>query len=169
MPQALKKKSRERVRQFEKVCEILDRFNRDPKKLIPILQLVQHEYRYLPEEVLTYVATSLGIPPARVYGVATFYAHFALEPKGKYVVKLCDGTACHVKKSIPILEALQKHLGLSGKQTTTDDMLFTVETVSCLGACGLAPVVVINDDVHGQVTPEMAVALLEEIKAVEGK
>jgi NADH-quinone oxidoreductase subunit E len=167
MPQTLKK-STQRVRQFEKVCEILDRFDRDPKRLIPILQLVQHEYRYLPEEVLTYVATSLGVPPARVYGVATFYAHFALAPKGKYVVRLCDGTACHVKKSIPILEALQKRLGLSDKVQTTDDMLFTVETVSCLGACGLAPVLVINDDVHGQMTPENAVAMIDEIAAREG-
>lgn len=167
MPQTLKK-STQRVRQFEKVCEILDRFDRDPKKLIPILQLVQEEYRYLPEEVLTYVATSLGIPPARVYGVATFYAHFALEPKGKYVVRLCDGTACHVKKSIPILEALQKRLGLSDKVKTTADMLFTIETVSCLGACGLAPVLVVNDEVHGQMTPESALAILEYIITEEG-
>jgi NADH-quinone oxidoreductase subunit E len=155
------------MRKFEKVCEILDRYNRDPAKLIPILQAVQDEYRYLPEEVLTYVATSVGLPPARVYGVATFYAHFTLEPKGKHVVRLCDGTACHVKGSIPILEALRNRLGLTGDQQTTPDMLFTVETVSCLGACGLAPVVVINEDVHGQMTPESAVALLDEIIAKE--
>ena len=166
MPQTLKKTT-QKLRQFEKVCEILDRYDRDSSKLIPILQQVQNEYRYLPEEVLTYVATSLGLPPARVYGVATFYAHFALAPKGKYVVRLCDGTACHVKKSIPILEALRKRLDLNDKKTTTPDMLFTVETVSCLGACGLAPVMVINDDVHGQVTPEKAVTLIEEIMASE--
>jgi len=167
MPQTLEKATK-RLRQFEKVCEILDRFDRNPAKLIPILQLVQEEYRYLPEEVLTYIATSLDIPPARVYGVATFYAHFALEPKGKYVIRLCDGTACHVKKSIPILEALQERLGLSDSKKTTPDMLFTVETVSCLGACGLAPVMVINDDVHGQMNPENAVTLVEEIVAKEG-
>ena len=168
MPQTLKKRT-QRLRQFEKVCEILDRYGRDSMKLIPILQAVQDEYRYLPEEVLTYVATSLGIPPARVYGVATFYAHFALEPKGKYVVRLCDGTACHVKKSIPILDALRARLDLSETKLTTPDMLFTVETVSCLGACGLAPVMVINDDVHGQVSPEAAVSLIEEIIASEEK
>lgn len=151
------------IRHFEKVCDILARHNSDPSKLIPILQEVQEEYRYLPEEVLTYVATSLGLPPARVYGVATFYAHFALEPKGKNVIRLCDGTACHVKKSIPILEALQKKLGLSDTKKTTADMLFTVETVSCLGACGLAPVLVINDEVHGQMTPDQAVALVDKI------
>lgn len=167
MPQTLEKTTK-RIRQFEKVCEILDRYDRDPAKLIPILQLVQEEYRYLPEEVLTYIATALELPPARVYGVATFYAHFALAPKGKYVIRLCDGTACHVKKSIPILEALHERLGLTDKNKTTPDMLFTVETVSCLGACGLAPVMVVNDDVHGQMTPEKAVALIEEIAAKEG-
>jgi len=151
------------MRRFEKVCEIIESHSKDSTKLIPILQAVQDEYRYLPEEVLTYVATSLDIPPSRVYGVATFYSHFALEPKGKYVIKLCDGTACHVKKSTAILEALQKRLSLTDKKKTTDDMLFTVETVSCLGACGLAPVVVVNEDVYGQMTPEKALGVLEEI------
>jgi NADH-quinone oxidoreductase subunit E len=166
MPQTMQKTTL-RLRQFEKICDILDKYDRDPMRLIPILQEVQHEYRYLPEEVLTYVATSLGIPPARVYGVATFYAHFALQPKGKYVVRLCDGTACHVKKSIPILDALRKCLSLSEAKPTTPDMLFTVETVSCLGACGLAPVMVINDEVHGQVTPDQAVSLIDQIVANE--
>ncbi|HOY65559.1 MAG TPA: NAD(P)H-dependent oxidoreductase subunit E [Candidatus Ozemobacteraceae bacterium] len=155
------------TRKFEKVCEILDRYGRDPGKLIPILQAVQDEYRYLPEEVMAFVATSLDLPPARVYGVATFYAHFALEPKGRYVIRICDGTACHVKQSIPILEAIRKRLGLDEKRHTTPDMLFTVETVSCLGACGLAPVIVINDDVHGQMTPQSAVALIDELTTKE--
>ena len=150
------------------IAFILDRFGRDPARLIPILQAVQDEYRYLPEEVMTYIATSVGLPPARVFGVATFYAHFALAPKGKYVIRLCDGTACHVKQSIPILEALQKRLGLDDKRKTTPDMLFTLETVSCLGACGLAPVMVINEDVHGQMTPAAAVALVEAIIKEEG-
>lgn len=157
------------LRKFEKVCQIIESNGSNPGKLIPILQQVQHEYRYLPEEVLAYVATALGIPPARVYGVATFYAHFALEPKGKYVIKLCDGTACHVKRSIPILNALREKLGLDEKRKTTQDMLFTLETVSCLGACGLAPVMVINDEVHGQMAPDTAVALVNEIIAKEGK
>ena len=100
--------------------------------------------------------------------MATFYAHFAIEPKGKHLVRLCDGTACHVKDSIPILRALRKRLGLDDKRKTTPDMLFTVETVACLGACGLAPVVVINDQVHGQMTPESAVKLVEEIMAQGG-
>ncbi len=156
------------ARQFARVCEILDRYERNATKLIPILQEVQEEYRYLPEEVLTYVATSLGLPPAKVYGVATFYAHFTLEAKGKYVIRMCDGTACHVKGSIPILEAVRKRLGMDEERKTTSDMLFTLETVSCLGACGLAPVMVINDEVHGQMTADKAVALVEEIIAKEG-
>lgn len=156
-------------RKFTKVCEIVDRFGRDKSKLIPILQSVQEEYRYLPEEVLTFVATSLDVPPASVFGVATFFAHFTLNPRGKYVIRICDGTACHVKHSIPILEALRERLGITAKQNTSTDMLFTIETVSCLGACGLAPVVVINDEVHGQMTKEKAVALVNEIIEKENK
>lgn len=155
------------ARKFEKVCDILDRHARHPARLIPILQAVQEEYRYLPEEVLTYVATSLGVTPARVFGVATFYAHFALEPKGKHVIRLCDGTACHVKRSIPILEAVRDRLGLDEKRKTTADQLFTVETVACLGACGLAPVMVVDEEVHGLLTPEQAVAIVNSIAEVE--
>jgi NADH-quinone oxidoreductase subunit E len=128
---------------------------------------VQEEYRYLPKEVLTYVATAMDISPARVFGVATFYSHFAIEPKGKHLVRLCDGTACHVKDSVPILDAIRKRLRLEGKKVTTDDMLFTVETVACLGACGLAPVVVMDDQVHGAMTPASGVKLVEEIIARE--
>lgn len=152
---------------FNRVCEILDRHGRDPARLIPILQEVQEEYRYLPEEIMTYVATALHLPPARVFGVATFYAHFTLEPKGKHVLRLCDGTACHVKHSMPILEALYKRLGLDDRKRTTPDMMFTIEVVSCLGACGLAPVLVVNEEVHGQVTPEQAVKLVEELMRKE--
>lgn len=155
------------ARKFEKVCDILERHGRRPARLIPILQAVQEEYRYLPEEVLTYIATSLGVTPARVYGVATFYAHFALEPKGKHVIRLCDGTACHVKRSIPILDALRERLNVNEKRSTTADQLFTVETVACLGACGLAPVMVVDEEVHGLMTPDKALAIVDEIAARE--
>ena len=164
-----KRKPESTGRKFVKVCSILDRHGRRPSRLVPILQAVQEEYRYLPQEVLTYVATALDVSPARVYGVATFYAHFAIEPKGKPLVRLCDGTACHVKDSIPILDAIRKRLGLDGKRNTTPDMLFTVETVACLGACGLAPVVVIDDQVHGQMTPASAVALIDGVIAKEAQ
>jgi len=154
-------------RKFVKLFTILDKHGRKPSRLVPILQAVQEEYHYLPEEVLTYVATALDVSPARVYGVATFYSHFAITPKGRHIVRLCDGTACHVKDSVPILDAIRKRLKLEGKKTTTDDMMFTVETVACLGACGLAPVVVVDDQVHGQMTPESGVKLVEEIIAKE--
>ena len=151
------------ARHFKAVIRILDDFHRDRSKLVPILQAVQEEYRYLPEEVLAFVASSLRVSPARVFGVATFYGHFALEPKGKFVIRVCDGTACHVKGSGTIADELRRHLGLRDKQQTTPDMLFTLETVSCLGACGLAPVVVVNEDVHGQMDAEGAVAMAKEI------
>jgi NADH-quinone oxidoreductase subunit E len=155
------------VHHFSRVCDILDEHHRNPTRLIPILQAVQDEYRYLPEEILTYVATSLDLPAAHVFGVASFYAHFALQPKGKFVIRLCDGTACHVKQSIPILDALRERLNLTAERPTTPDLLFTVETVSCLGACGLAPVVVINEQVYGQMTPQRAVALVDEVASKE--
>lgn len=151
------------ARKFDRVCAILEQNHYSPSKLIPILQAIQEEYRYLPEKILTFVATSLGIPPAKVYGVATFYSHFALKAKGKYVIKICDGTACHVRNSIPIVDAIRKRLELTDTKNTTDDMMFTLETVSCLGACGLAPVVVINDDVHSLMTPEKALAAIDQI------
>ena len=133
------------------------------------MQDLQAEFHYLPKEILEYIAKGLDISIAKVYGVATFYENFSLEPKGKYIIKICDGTACHVRKSIPILETLRKELGLSDKKHTTDDMMFTVETVSCLGACGLAPAVMVNEVVHGSMTPEKAIAMLNEIKEEEKK
>lgn len=154
-------------RKFSQVCDIIDKNDRSPARLIPILQQVQEFYRYLPEEILTFVATSLDLPPAHVYGVATFYAHFTLEPKGKHVVRLCDGTACHVRGSQPILDALYKKLKLSESKPTTGDMLFTVETVSCLGACGLAPVMLVDEQVYSKVTPESAVEVIEKMLADE--
>jgi NADH-quinone oxidoreductase subunit E len=149
------------------IAAILEKHGRKPSRLVPILQDVQEKFRYLPPDVLTQVARSLNIAPARVFGVATFYAHFAIKPKGKHLVRLCDGTACHVKDSVPILDALRKRLGVDAKNPTTPDLLFTVETVACLGACGLAPVVVIDDQVHGQMTPASAVAAVEVIIAQE--
>jgi NADH-quinone oxidoreductase subunit E len=131
--------------------------------LIPILQAVQGEYRYLPEEILTFIATSLGIPPAKVFGVATFYSLFTLKPKGKYIIRVCNGTACHVKKSMDLHAALCEKLNLGETEDTTADMLFTLETVNCLGACGLAPAMVVNDEAYGQLTPDRATAIIEEI------
>lgn len=152
---------------FNKVIEIVDRYDRSETKIIPILQAVQEEYRYLPQEVMTFIATSLGISPARLYGVATFYSHFSLEPKGKHIIKMCDGTACHVRGSTAVIDAVREKLSLTAKKITTDDMMFTFETVSCLGACGLAPVLVIDEEVHGMVTADQAIELIKEIEEKE--
>lgn len=149
------------------VDKILKKNNHDESRLIPILQEIQEKHKYLSNELISYVATSIGVPPSQVYGVATFYAHFSLKPKGKHIFKLCDGTACHVKKSHGILEVLYKKLGLSEEKNTTDDMVFTVETVSCLGACGLAPVMVVDEQVYGQVTPEQAEQIVDELLEIE--
>lgn len=152
---------------YSKVDKILQDYNCDSKNTIAILQEIQQQYRYLPQEILIYVAKKIDISAAKICSVATFYENFSLEPKGKYVIRVCNGTACHVRKSVPILEELRKELKLSDKKSTTDDMMFTVETVSCLGACGLAPVVTVNDKVHPTMTPEKARELLDTIKGEE--
>ena len=146
--------------------EIIEHYGPKPASLIPIMQDIQAEYRYLPGELLTYVASKIGVTEAKAYSVATFY-ETSFEPKGKYVIKVCDGTACHVRKSMPVKEALMKELGLSNKKHTTDDMLFTVETVSCLGACGLAPTLTVNDEVHPKMTPEKMSELIAKLREDE--
>lgn len=152
-----------KLRQFDQVVEIIENNNNDKTRLITILQQVQEVYRFLPPQVLTYIATALNMPVAEVYGVATFYAHFSLVAKGKYVIKVCDGTACHVKGSSKLLDTLYKKLKLSGQKHTTDDMLFTIEAVSCLGACGLAPVMVVNEKVYGEVNAKRCGDILQTI------
>ena len=149
---------------YDKADTIIKSHGAMEASLIPIIQDIQSEYRYLPPELLSYVADQIGITEAKAFSVATFYENFSFEPKGKYVIKVCDGTACHVRKSLPVKEALMKELGLSNKKHTTDDMLFTVETVSCLGACGLAPTCTVNDEVHPNMTPEKVVGLITELR-----
>ena len=150
---------------FAPVDRILDNHPRSELSTIAILQDIQEHYHYLPREVFPYVAKAIGVGEARLYGVATFYENFSLEPKGKFVIRCCDGTACHVRGSIPILERLRQELGLVGGKKTTDDLNFTVETVSCLGACGLAPAMTVNGTVYGAMTPDKASELLRELKA----
>ena len=149
---------------YDKTDEIIEFYGKKPGSLIPIMQDIQAEYRYLPGELLSYIADQIGITETKAYSVATFYENFSFEAKGKYVIKVCDGTACHVRKSTPVLDALMKELGLSKKKHTTDDMMFTVETVSCLGAGGLAPTMMVNEDVHPTMTPEKALAVIEELR-----
>lgn len=149
---------------FSVLDQAIEKFGSEEKSLIAILQQAQETYRYLPEEIFPYLSKKLDISEAKIYGVATFYENFSLERKGKYIIKVCDGTACHVRKSIPILNALRKELGLSEDKKTTDDYLFTVETVSCLGACSSAPAVMVNDEIYPTMNPESAIALLNQLK-----
>lgn len=147
-----------------KLDEILQKHQYNPGNIIGILQDTQEVYRYLPKEIFDYYAKELCMSRARIFSIATFYENFSLEPKGKYVIKVCNGTACHVRKSVPILEQLRKDLGLSDHKVTTDDLMFTVETVSCLGACGLAPALTVNDEVIGMMTPEKTTELIGKLK-----
>ena len=149
---------------YNKADEVIAVYGRKPASLIPIMQDIQAEYRYLPGELLNYVADEIGVTRSRAYSVATFYENFSFEAKGKYVIKVCDGTACHVRKSQPVKDAIVKELGLADGKCTTDDMMFTVETVSCLGACGLAPTLMVNEDVHPKMSPEKVIELLEELR-----
>ena len=152
---------------MERVEDIIDSYGCQVYSLIAIMQDIQAEYKYLSPEVLELIAKKLGIGVAKVYSVATFYENFSLEAKGKYIIKVCDGTACHVRKSQPIYNAIREYLELEGKQKTSADGVFTLETVACLGACGLAPVVTINDQVHSKMTPELAIDLLEQLRKEE--
>ena len=147
--------------------QILEQCGYDQSNLIAILQEIQAEYKYLSEESLTTVAEKLGISTAKVYSVATFYENFSLEAKGKHIIKVCAGTACHVRKSGPIYDAIHDYLGLSGKKKTSADGMFTLETVACLGACGLAPVMTVDGEVHSKMTPEAALTLLEDMRKKE--
>jgi NADH-quinone oxidoreductase subunit E len=147
-----------------KLDRIIQMYDSKRSNLIAILQKVQEEYRYLPEDALIYIGTKMeGLSPATVYGVATFYAQFSLDPKGKYEIKVCDGTACHVRGSMPVLNAIKAKLELKDGQMTTNDGLFSLETVSCLGACGLAPVCVINGKVYPQMTSDAIKVILDTL------
>ena len=133
---------------YTKTDEILSKYPAQERSLIPIIHEIQETWNYVPIELLSYIAGKIGITETKAYSVASFYERFSFEPKGKYIIRVCDGTACHVRNSSPVLERLRSDLGLSEKKRTTDDMLFTVETVSCLGACSLAPALMVNDHVH---------------------
>lgn len=145
------------------VREIFEGYEKDEKYLIPILQDAQDEYGYLPEDVLKEIATFLDMSLSQVYGVVTFYTQFHLEPRGKNVLRVCMGTACHVRGGAEVLQAVKDELGIENGETT-EDLKFTLETVACIGACGLAPVMMINDDTHGRLTPEKVKDILKEYK-----
>lgn len=142
------------------VDAILEKYVGKKGSLIPILQEVQSLYNYLPKDVLEYVAEKTGTPISEIYGVVTFYSLFHLNPRGRNIIRVCQGTACHVRGGKLILQALEKELGIKAGHTT-DDLRFTLETVACIGACGLAPVMQINDDTHGRLTPDKVSTILQ--------
>jgi len=152
---------------YEFVQTVVGKHGNEAHKLIPILQEIQSIRSYLSEDVMHHVADALGITPGTVFGVATFYSHFTLSPKGKHIIKVCDGTPCHVKKSEDIIKTIEHELGLSEEKSTTDDMLFTLEIVACVGVCGLAPVIVIDEEVHGEMTREKTIGLINKLRGEE--
>ena len=152
---------------IEKVCTILDHYERRPSALVPILNAVLHEYRYLPDEALTLIATALDITEQRVSSVASLHAQFALQARGKHVIRVCDGTACQVKRSLTVLNALHEKLGTGEKNKTSTDLMFTVETAACMGTCDPAPVIAIDGQIFGEMSPERAVELIDEIRYEE--
>ncbi|MFW6006602.1 MAG: NADH-quinone oxidoreductase subunit NuoE [Bacillota bacterium] len=141
--------------------EILKDYSTEEKNLIPILQQAQNEYGYLPQEVIKEISSSLNLSLSQVYGVVTFYTQFHQEPRGENIIRVCMGTACHVRGGQAILEEIETELGIKNGETT-EDLKFTLETVACIGACGLAPVIMINDNTHGRLTPDKIPVILED-------
>ena len=145
----------------DQLAGILSRFNRDRGNLIPILQQVQHEFGYLPREAMQLVADFLRISDSSVYSVSTFYTQFKFTPSGRNIIRVCRGTACHVRGVAKILSEIEKQLGIKPGETT-GDLKYSLETVACIGACALAPVIVINDNVYGRITTDKIARILKE-------
>ncbi|OGP61961.1 MAG: NADH dehydrogenase [Deltaproteobacteria bacterium RBG_13_53_10] len=141
---------------LSKVEQVLSKHQREEGALIPVLQEAQEAYGYLPEEVLRRVSRRLRVPMSKIYGVITFYAQFYLTPRGRHVIKSCQGTACHVRGAKGVLESLTRELKVE-PGGTTEDLNFSLETVACVGTCFLAPVIMIDHDYYGKLTPKRAV------------
>ena len=139
---------------YDALEKTLKKYRTANGKIIPVLQEVQEIFGYIPEDAIREVSRELDIPSSVIYGVVTFYGQFHLQVRGKNIIRVCTGTACHVQGGGKVLEAITKSLGLTNGKLTTDDMMFTLEPVACLGACGMAPVMMVNDDAYGRLTPE---------------
>ena len=139
---------------------ILDNYQRDKGMLVSILQDIQAEYNYLPKEALVELSQALGAPLSQVYSVATFFKAFSLEPRGRHLINVCLGTACHVRRAVRVLEAIERELDIKASKTTKD-LKFTLETVNCVGCCALGPVVIIDGEYYGQMKTDKVKALLE--------
>jgi NADH-quinone oxidoreductase E subunit len=146
---------------YAKLDECIDSLTTREGALITSLHKAQEVFGYLPEEVQDYVAKKLQVPPSKVYGVVTFYSYFSTKPKGKYQIKICEGTACFVLGSEKIREEFTKDLGIKAGETT-EDGLFSIDSLRCVGACGLAPVVMVNNKVYGRLKPEDVKGIIEE-------
>ena len=155
--------SLENKEKYEALQNVINELKNEPGALMPIMQRAQDIFGYLPEEVQNYIAKELDIPVSDIYGVATFYAQYNLEPKGKYIISVCMGTACYVKGSQLVLDKLEEVLEIPAGRTTADG-LFTLNATRCLGACGLAPVIMVNDDVYGRLTPDQIPAIIEKYR-----
>lgn len=153
---------------FKELDALLARHQQEAGALIPVLHAAQQLFGYLPREVMDYIARGLNIPTSEVYGVVTFYSYFSTRPTGKYKIGVCLGTACYVKGSGLLLEELKKQLGIEVGQTTPDG-LFTLEATRCIGACGLAPVIAVNDQVYGRLTSNDLAAILKEYRQRDGQ
>ena len=151
---------------FEALQLVIDELRNEPGALMPIMQRAQDIFGYLPEDVQNYIAKELDIPVSDIYGVATFYAQFNLEPKGKYIISVCMGTACYVKGSQQVLDKLEEVLEIPAGRTTKDG-LFTLNATRCLGACGLAPVMTINEEVYGRLTPDAIPDIIAKYRKAE--
>ena len=160
------KENTEKITTFMK--EIFETYKQEKDNLIPILEEVQEKFGYIPKEAQKQISEYLSIPMAEIYGVITFYSRFTLEPKGKYAISVCLGTACFVKGSRKIMDRLTERLKIEPGQTTEDGM-FSIDETRCVGACGLAPVFTVNGEVHGKATVKMLDAVLDEILKNERK
>lgn len=140
--------------------KIFEQYEGHPGSLIPVLQKAQDLYGYLPKPILQTIADKLRVPEGEVFGVVTFYSQFHMTPRGKNTIRVCTGTACHVRGASGVLKSISDHLGIKPGETT-DELEFTLETVACLGACGLAPVMMVNDDTHGRLIPQEIQNILE--------
>ena len=148
--------------ELEPLYEILKAYKEQRGAIIPALQKAQELYGWLPAPVLEIIAKEMNVPLSQVYGVVTFYSQFYLTRRGRHIIRQCDGTACHVRNSAGIIEAVQNHLGIKAGETTPD-YKYTFEVVYCLGSCGLAPVAMIDDQVHGQLVPQTMLELLDSL------
>ena len=145
----------------EKIESILDSHRRDKGMLVAILQDIQAEYNYLPREALEEAGRGLCVPLSQIYSVATFFKALSLEPRGRHLINVCLGTACHVRGAVKVLEAMERELAISSGETTKD-LRFTLETVNCVGACALGPVVIVDGEYHGQMQTEKAKGVLAD-------